>query len=177
MKQESRSLVWGVLLIIIGLLFLGNNLDWFDFDWEDLWPSIMIIGGSLFWIGWLANRKEYGLLMPGTILLVYGLMFQYSAINGWYYMDELWPGFLLGPGLGFFFMYFLGPREKGLLIPAGILTLLSILFWSGRDVSRFFWPLLIIAVGVYLLIKARMRLKSADKMAEEVKENKEESKK
>jgi hypothetical protein len=175
MKRESRSLVWGVLLIIIGFLFLGNNLDLFDFDWEDLWPSIMIIGGILFWIGWLANRKEYGLLMPGTILLVYGLMFQYSAINGWYYMDELWPGFLLGPGLGFLFMYFLGPREKGLLIPAGILILLSFLFWTGRDVSRFFWPVLIIAVGVYLLIKARMSLKSSDQMAEEVEENKDKS--
>ena len=120
MRNETRSLIWGILLIIFGFLFLGHNLGWFYFDWEYIWPLLLIIGGLLFWIGWLAKRQEYGLLMPGTILLVYGLMFEYSAMYGWYYMDDLWPGFLIGPGLGFFFMYLLGTREKGLLIPAFI---------------------------------------------------------
>jgi hypothetical protein len=155
MRNETRSLIWGILLIIFGFLFLGHNLGWFYFDWEYIWPLLLIIGGLLFWIGWLAKRQEYGLLMPGTILLVYGLMFQYSAMYGWYYMDDLWPGFLLGPGLGFFFMYLLGTREKGLLIPAFILSLLALLFWSGRDAFRYFWPLILIAAGIYLLFRNR----------------------
>ncbi len=159
MHRESRSLVWGILLIIIGFLFLLSNLGWFEFDWGDIWPLVIIIGGIMFWIGWLANRKEYGLLMPGTILLVYGCMFQYSVLNGWYYMDIFWPGFLLGPGLGFLFMYLLGNHEKGLLIPGGILIGLAVLFWSGQDFSRLFWPLLIIGVGVYLLFKSRAKEK------------------
>lgn len=158
MHSETRSLIWGILLIIIGFIFLGHNLEWFYFDWEYIWPLMLIIGGLLFWIGWLAKREEYGLLMPGTILLVYGLMFQYSAINGWYYMDELWPGFLLGPGLGFFFMYIFGKRERGLLVPASILTILALLFWAGKDTFHFFWPLLLIAVGVYIIFRNRSRL-------------------
>jgi hypothetical protein len=172
MRSETRSLVWGILLIVVGIIFLGHNLGWFYFDWEFVWPLLLIVGGFLFWIGWLIKREEYGLLMPGTILLVYGIMFQYSALYGWYYMDLLWPGFLLGPGLGFFFMYLFGPHEKGLLIPASILTLLALLFWSGREAFRYFWPLLLIAVGIYLLF--RNRTKSFDsgtsKVQEEVNE-------
>ncbi|MEJ2635913.1 MAG: DUF5668 domain-containing protein [Calditrichia bacterium] len=155
MKSEYRSLVWGIFLILIGFLFLGNNLHWFEVDWENLWPLIMVFGGLLFWIGWLVNRKEYGLLMPGTILVAYGLLFLYCASYGWYWMEDLWPVFLLGPGLGFLFMYWGGQRERGLLIPALILIVLSVLFWSGHDAFRFFWPILLILVGIYLLISHR----------------------
>ncbi len=93
--------------------------------------------------------------MPGTILLVYGIIFQYSALNGWYNMSDLWPGFLLGPGLGFLFMYLLGNREKGLLIPAFILIVLAALFWLNHHVHRFFWPAILIAIGIYLILKNR----------------------
>jgi hypothetical protein len=157
MQKETRSLIWGVLLILIGFIFLGSNLDWFSFYWGDLWPLAIILGGLFFWIGWLFNRKEFGLLMPGSILLVYGIMFQYSAHFGWYYMDELWPGFLLGPGLGFLFMYLLGNREKGLLVPAFILIGLATIFGIGDDAFHYFWPLLLIGIGIYLLFKNRFR--------------------
>jgi hypothetical protein len=94
-------------------------------------------------------------------------MFQYSAWNGWYYMDSLWPGFLLGPGLGFFFMYIFGAREKGMLVPAVILIGLALLFWAGRDSLRLLWPALIIAVGIYLLVKSRRQKESALTKVEE----------
>ncbi|UCF65340.1 MAG: hypothetical protein JSW33_05790 [bacterium] len=157
MQKETRSLIWGIILIFVGFVFLGNNLNWFYFDWHDLWPLALILGGFFFWMGWLSNREEYGLLMPGTILLVYGIMLQYSALYGWYYMDEFWPGFLLGPGLGFLFMYLLGKREKGLLIPAFILIGLAALFWIGHHTFNYFWPLLLIGVGIYLLLKNRFK--------------------
>lgn len=174
MHREARSFIWGIILIILGLLFLGRNLDWFDFNWEDYWPSIMIIGGLFFWIGWIFKRQEYGLLMPGSILLVYGLMFQYSALNGWYYMDNLWPGFLLGPGLGFLLMYLLGNREKGLLIPAFILIILAALFWMEHDVYRFLWPSILIVLGLYLLFKNRRRAAVKDQKTVDAQQQKSE---
>ncbi len=173
MNKETKSLIWGIILILIGFLFLGNNLNWFRVEWRDMWPLVMIIGGILFWMGWIVNRKEYGLLMPGTILLAYGLLFQYCVFNGWYWMDELWPVFLLGPGLGFFFMYIFGHREAGLLVPGSILTGLAVLFWIGQDMWRFFWPLLLIGIGVYLLLKpGRKRYKK--RVAEKITVNEKE---
>jgi hypothetical protein len=163
MKKETSSLIWGVILIAIGFLLLGNNLHWFSFRFHDLWPSIIILGGLFFWIGWLTNRREFGLLMPGTILIVYGAMFQYSAWSSWYSMDDLWPGFLLGPGLGFVFMYLFGNRERGLLIPAFILVGLSVIFWIGSSA----WPLILIAVGLILLFKDRFRKNQEEIVVEE----------
>jgi hypothetical protein len=171
MQKDTRSLIWGIILIIIGFLFLGSNLDWFSFYWGDLWPSALILGGLFFWIGWLFNRKEYGLLMPGTILIVYGIMFQYSALNGWYYMDENWPGFLLGPGLGFLFMYLLGDRNKGLLIPAFILIGLASIFWFDAN-FQYIWPLVLIAVGIYLLFKNRFGSSEQAESVDQSDENK-----
>ena len=157
MQKETRSLIWGVILILIGFLVLGSNLHWYSFHWGNLWPLAIILGGVFFWTGWLFNRKEFGLLMPGSILLVYGIMFQYSALYGWYNMDQLWPGFLVGPGLGFLFMYLLGNREKGLLIPAFILIGLAVIFWIGEDAFSYLWPLLLIGIGIYLLFRNRFR--------------------
>lgn len=165
MYRETKSFIWGIILIVIGLLFLGRNLGWFDLNWSDYWPTVMILGGLLFWFGWLTRRQEFSLLMPGTILLVYGIMFQYSALNGWYYMSDLWPGFLLGPGFGFLFMYLLGKREKGLLIPAFILIILAALFWINHHVYRFFWPIILILIGIYLMLKNRRSSVSQEQRA------------
>ncbi|GAB4379611.1 MAG: hypothetical protein Kow0042_29160 [Calditrichia bacterium] len=161
MRGETKALIWGIILIVVGLIFLGNNLGWFYFSWENFWPLLMIGGGLLFWIGWFAKREEIGLIMPGTILILYGLLFLYCTYYDWYLMNEYWPVFLFAPGLGFLLMYVLGPHERGLLVPAGVLILLSILFWSGRDVFRFFWPILLIAIGLYLLIKSRRKASEA----------------
>ncbi len=155
MGKEGKSLVWGILLIVIGVLFLGRNLNWFYFDWEMAWPLLLITGGVLFWIRWLFSRSDYGLMMPGTILLSYGLLFEYCIYYGWYNMDSLWPVFLLGPGLGLLFMYLLGPRENGTLIGGSILSGLAVLFLLGADSFRLFWPLLLIIFGIILLFKSR----------------------
>lgn len=157
MQGNTKSLIWGVLLIGIGFLFLGHNLYWFDLRWEQMWPLLMIGGGLMFWIGWVVKRQETGLIMPGTILLIYGLLFQYCAAEGWFWMEYLWPVFLLGPGLGFFLMYLLGTRESGLLVPGFVLTFLSIFFWWGEEGWHYFWPVLLIVVGLYLLLKSRMK--------------------
>ena len=74
-------------------------------------------------------------------------------------------------------MYLLGTREKGLLIPAFILTLLALLFWSGRDAFRYFWPLLLIAAGIYLLFRNRNKWNETQVNKMENKTNQEESNK
>jgi hypothetical protein len=153
MRGESRSLVWGIILIIIGIIFLGNNLHWFTLDWEEIWPLFMICGGLLFWISWIANRRDTGLLMPGTILITYGLLFEFCALHGWYWMDDLWPVFILGVGLGFFSIYLFGQRDKGNLVAGLILTGISLVFFAGINGFRLFWPLVLILIGIFLLIK------------------------
>lgn len=157
MHVNTKSLVAGIILIALGLIILGDNLGFYLFSWDMFWPWFLIIGGALFLIGWMTDREKYGLLMPASILLTYGFMFLYSSYDGWWHMDVLWPYFLIGPGLGFLLMYFLGKRESGLLIPASILLGLGVIFLMGRGTGRFFWPILIIIIGIILLVKSRRK--------------------
>jgi hypothetical protein len=59
-KYKGRDpLAWGIILVVIGVLFLFNNLDVGIWDFvARLWPLILI-----FWGGWklyfgLKERKE-----------------------------------------------------------------------------------------------------------------------
>lgn len=92
------------------------------------------------------------LILIGVLLLISKLMnFQ---IYDWEY---LWPIFVLIPGLMFEAGYFLSGRNAGLLVPGGILTTISILFffetftnWQYSDIT---WPIYIlsVAIGLYQL--------------------------
>lgn len=155
--MDRRSLVAGGILILVGLsFFLGNFID---FYWEEVWPLWMIFGGLVFLGLFFANRHSYGFLMPATILLSQGALFQFCAWNNrWYYMEELWPVFILGPGLGFLLMYFFGKREIGFMIPAFILIGLSAIFFitlGPFQQYRDFWPVLLILAGLFLVFRRR----------------------
>ena len=48
MKPEPyRQTLNGSLMLAIGFIILGNNLDWFDFDFGSLWPVLFIVIGIL----------------------------------------------------------------------------------------------------------------------------------
>lgn len=38
--MNKRSMFWGILLIVVGILFLGRNMNWWDF-------SIFLMDGGL----------------------------------------------------------------------------------------------------------------------------------
>lgn len=154
MANNRNSIVLGVLFIVIGATFLAVNL--LGIGWRSLWPLLFFAGAAINFVIFLSDRRNLGVLMPTTILLIYGALFQYCALEGWWRMSELWPTFILGPGVGLLMMYLFGKRESGLLIPAFILIGLSAIFFVAfgpfRDYSRY-WPVLLILLGLFLLLK------------------------
>jgi hypothetical protein len=49
MKRKS-NIFWGAILIVLGFLFLGTNLDWFELNWTfrkiaQFWPIMLILAG------------------------------------------------------------------------------------------------------------------------------------
>jgi hypothetical protein len=152
----NKSVITGVALITIGIIFLLPNFT--DLTLRELWPVLMLGPGILFFVGYLSDRKSYGLLMPGSILTTYGLLFFYCTIAGWYWMRDLWPFYLIGPGVGFFLMYYFGKKERGLLVPGTILTLLGMIFLLRATEYEDYWPVVIIAAGVLLLLKGKEKI-------------------
>ncbi len=157
--MKSSNAIFGAGLIIIGLVFLLENFGFIEFAFESVWPFFLIIGGVAFWAGYFTDRKNIGLIMPGTILTIYGGLFLYCSLYGWYHMETAWPLFMIGPGIGFFLMYLLGTREAGLLIPAGILTGIGILFAFRHAGYVRYWPALLIILGIIIVIRHRMEKK------------------
>lgn len=149
----NKSVITGTVLIVIGTIFLLPNFT--DLTLRDLWPVLMLAPGVLFFVVFFMDRRNYGLLMPGAVLTTYGLLFFFCTLWGWYWMTDLWPLFLIGPGLGFFLMYFFGKKETGLLVPGFILTLLGAIFLLRSTDYEYLWPLAIIVAGVALILKSR----------------------
>ena len=161
--MKTSDMVIGVGLVILGILFLFENFGYIAFDFQDVWPVFVILAGAGFWIGYFQDKKNSGLLMPGTILIIYGLMFFYSSVEGWQSMSYLWPVFIIGPGIGFFMMYLLGQKEKGMLVPASILTGLGILFMLSKTGIMRYWPILLIIFGIVMIVRNQMKKKSGEK--------------
>ena len=160
MQEERRSPpVFGVALIVLGIVFLLANLGVFRIRGDLVWTYVLIILGLAFWVGFFFDRSRIGVLMPGSVLLTIGLLFYHASTRGWESLSYLWPFFLLAPAFGFYAMFVFGRHERGLLVPAGILTVIAAFFFlqgSGRDL-RLVWPAALIAIGVLLLFRGGAR--------------------
>jgi hypothetical protein len=157
MKEEKHpSLVPGLLLIAVGIAFLLANLGAFRIRGELVWTYLIIIIGVVFWLSFLFDRSRIGSLMPGSVMLTIGLLFHHTSTHGWETLSYLWPFFILAPAFGFYAMFVFGKREKGLLVPAGILTVIALFFFlQGTGSSlRLIWPAVLIALGILLIYRS-----------------------
>jgi uncharacterized membrane protein HdeD (DUF308 family) len=56
-RKRRRSVVIGVVLVVVGGLALGYNFDLFEWlDWGKFWPALLILLGVLL----IARRFERG---------------------------------------------------------------------------------------------------------------------
>jgi len=162
-NNHSGKLGWGIILIVIGMLLILGNLGIVPTFWQLMdvfWPMIIIFAALMFHVGFYSNKKLYGLLMPGGLLLTVGIVCQTSEIFDLW--DFMWPGFILAPAVGLFEMYIFGKRSKGLLIPVGILTGLSLIcfassFRSLGTLPRYIFPGILIFIGAVILTKDKKR--------------------
>ncbi|GAH93341.1 unnamed protein product [marine sediment metagenome] len=146
--MKKINYLFGLLLLFIGVLLILANFGVVKIVWENLWPLFLLIPGIIFELGYFIYRKDAGLLVPGGILITYGLLFLANVIYGWHLMEDLWPIFPLGVAIGLLQLYLFGVREKGLLIPIGILGAISLFFL----VNNLFFVDFGLLVGIVLVV-------------------------
>ena len=94
-RDPLRGLFWGLILILVGVLFFINQQQ--GISWEILWKYILIGLGAIFIIDGLAHFRisdhgNLGRFIPGVILLFVGLAFLYS-------FGQWWPVILIAVGV------------------------------------------------------------------------------
>ncbi|MFA8342902.1 MAG: LiaI-LiaF-like domain-containing protein [Rhodothermaceae bacterium] len=96
-KSNGRSIL-GILLVVIGLIFFGDNLDLFNFDLSYYifrWQSILIIIGVIMLLNSVRNTAAYILIIIG----VGSYVANYYHYSLWEIVDDYWPVLLIAFGL------------------------------------------------------------------------------
>ncbi|GAH26557.1 unnamed protein product [marine sediment metagenome] len=154
--MKKINYIFGFLLLCIGVILILSNFGVIEIVWENLWPLFLLIPGIVFELSYFIYRKDAGLLVPGGILITYGLLFLVNVNYGWHLMEYLWPIFPLGVAIGLLQAYLFGGREKYLLIPVGILGAISLFFLINNLVFidfRLLAGILLIVIGLWIIFK------------------------
>ncbi|MBU5592945.1 hypothetical protein KQI89_14415 [Clostridium sp. MSJ-4] len=158
--MKKSNMTFGIVLILIGLGSLINRIFFIDIiSFKNLWPLFLLIPGIMFEVRYFETRKDPGILVPGGILTTLGVLFLLENLTNWQLKQYIWPLYPLSVAVGLFQLYWFGNRERGLLIPVFILTLVSTISLINQLFSQvFYWmnykiifPIILIAIGLYIL--------------------------
>jgi hypothetical protein len=161
------NLVIGALLVGLGALFLLGQL--FNVDlWQFFWPFFIIVPGLLFFVGMVLGGKPAGpLAIPGSIVTTVGLLLLYQSITGhWESWAYAWALILpTSVGIGLSINGAWSDVERLVTTGAKWITVGIALFLIGgvffelilnisdNFIGNVVWPGLLIAFGLYLLLR------------------------
>ncbi len=173
MEDRSRrsALAVGILLIVLGGLFLAGQLFPGLFDWVGplSWPLIVVaVGVFLFVLGLLVGEPD--LAVPACIVGGIGLLLYWQNATdnyeSWAYAWTLIPGFA---GVGTILAGLLkGDRKAArdglwtVLISIVAFAIFSSIFrpmFGQPALLGQYWPFLLILLGVILLFQALFRMR------------------
>lgn len=167
MAQRRSSLAFGLVLVLLGVWFLVVQFipglqDWFRL--EMTWPLIIVgVAVLMLVFGILAGIPV--MVMPASIVGgIGGLLYWQNATGhweSWAYAWTLIPGFV---GVGTILMGLWGQETRrsitgGVWLIAISLVLFAVFgsFLGGPNLFGPYWPVLLIAFGVLLLIQSFFR--------------------
>ncbi|OAB33933.1 hypothetical protein [Paenibacillus glacialis] len=160
----KKDVKLGLLIIIAGIVILLGKLGVFGFLGRSLWPLAILIPGLLLHALYFSRRGQSILLIPGGILTVWGLLFGICNIWGWGLMSHLWPALILGIAVGLYEYYiYESPRSSMALwvsIILGLLSIVLILLSLMQTGVLYLVSILLIAVGLWLILRRKSSTKS-----------------
>lgn len=157
--MKKQNILIAYILIGIGIYFLIRQLNLALFENFYTWSTFLIIVGVSFLI-YSFSTKELNNIFIGILLL--GLGIHFHGVENYYFWFDHWSIYSLIVGIAFLGRFFY--TKKGLihaLIFIGIACLmifsitLPTWFQWIYGVIQFleaFWPVALIAVGIYILI-------------------------
>ncbi len=153
MKKKSVSIIWGVLLVAAGALFLAQNFGYIGKLSDQLWLIIFAGLSLLFFTSYFVSGiKNWGWLFPACIFGALALGFAMTEVGG---PEEIFgSAVLFAIAIPFIVAFFLDMRQNWwALIPAWVMSVLSfivVLSTSGND--EIIGALVLFAIGLPFLV-------------------------
>ncbi|MDP4087500.1 MAG: DUF5668 domain-containing protein [Bacillota bacterium] len=156
--MKNQKIFPGIILIGFGAYFFMQQSGISVFEKFYTWPTLLIIVGLAF-LGQGYMAKDYEAILPGVILLGFGVHFHVVGHLAF------WPNqigtFIMIIALGFFLRY---QKTKSGLFQAFLFLILALLslFYSkiashlgllenSVSIAWKFWPIILIVIGIYFL--------------------------
>ncbi|MFQ5676439.1 MAG: LiaI-LiaF-like domain-containing protein [bacterium] len=105
-KKEKGAVFPATALLVLGLFFLLRNFDIFSFDYyfydaHDFWPIFLVAFGLAFIALFFVRSEDWGVLIPGGVLLFLGTVFFLRSAGIFFWRDfaDFWPVILIVIGL------------------------------------------------------------------------------
>ena len=168
MDSRNRfNIAGGLVLTLLGVFFLAFQLVPELRAWIEpraAWPLIIVGVGVVQLLVALVTWTP-GMVVGACVLTgIGGLLFWQNATGNWASWSYAWaliPGF---SGIGLFLSYAMRgewraafSRGGNLLVTSAILFLVFGSFFGGINLLGAYWPVLLIALGVWLLARAFLR--------------------
>ena len=205
MRKDQSRLIWGLILVLAGVLFLlqefqilGSAFDylwvillaagsgaflWIYFTKRDQWwaviPGLTLLGltlvslediipfipggdwtgavflgciGLAFWLIYLRRQEQWWAIIPGGVLVTLALVAGLDSLSDWSDVT-----FFLGMGLTFALVALLPNQNhdtRWAYIPAGAMIVLGLALFSPiQSVINYVWPVILVGLGVYILVR------------------------
>jgi len=129
MNKFNLRILFGGLLIMVGVLFLLQQLNFIPDSWDLIWALVFGVAGVAFLYAFWSDRSQWWPLIPGIGLISLSVLMV---------VEEFLPGsdwvgaiFLGGIGISFWVIYALRRENWWAVIPGGVLVTLAIV--AGVD--------------------------------------------
>ncbi|CAM2829239.1 hypothetical protein PASE110613_03095 [Paenibacillus sediminis] len=154
MTNKNQQAI-GIFIIIAGIVILLGKWGVFSFLGKAFWPLIILVPGILLHVLYFGRMAPAGVLVPGGMLTVYGVLFFICNTWGWSLMSYLWPTFILGVATGLYEYYeFEQPKPRGVMTASVLLGVISIIllgFTLLRTSIIYVIAVLLIAGGIWMI--------------------------
>jgi len=162
MKRLSGRAWWGILLIVLGALFLLQELQIVGNAFQYLWMVVMFAAGAGFLWVFVTNDKQWWAVIPGLGLLALAFASLESALNLLPAADWGGPVFLGGLGAAFWLVYARQQEHWWALIPGGVLVTLGVVAGLDEAGSDFDGGIFFLGLGLTFVLVALLPSREHD---------------
>jgi len=148
MKRDQATIIWGVALVLAGLLFLFQSLGWLGNVGDVVWALGFGLAGAVFCGVFVHNRAQWWAIIPGLSLLGLAALVGLGAADGQLADIIGAPIFLGAIGASFWVVYLTQRTFWWAIIPGGVLLSVALMvFLEGLNLPYDFAFVLMLGIA------------------------------